>query len=263
MLRSMTVVSCFIFSVALNAQFLSVNVSPNPAPVGAPITVTCQATIPGLFTPLGCLLSGVRSGTPTGPNVALFACTFLPGAIPQCGATTVRTGIWNQNLIGGGTATPGLYFFQINYTVGQFGAQQFTEYFCVTVHNPAVNPTPSLTAVNAPQFGTQFQMSLNAPTHPNEFYAVVMSTTTNVGLAYPGGFTCLDNDFLLQATLNPNPAIFVNFAGATDPTGLATGIAINFPAVVGLGCVPLHAVAFIVDGGGGITQSNDLKITVQ
>jgi hypothetical protein len=245
------------------AQQLTVTVSPNPAPLGSPVTVTAQAAVQNLFTPFGCLITSVRSGTPNGPTVRLFPCTFLPGAIPLYGSPTSRTGIWDQSVNPGGTATPGLYWFEINHTPGMFGSPTTTEWYSVTISDPA-DPTPVLAAVNAPLFGSSFQMSLTAGgAHASEPYGIALSFTTNAGIAIPGGHVSLDADDLFFLSLAQDPTIFVNFSGNLDFLGNSfLPIQLNIPPVAGVLVVPIHAQAVVFATGGGLLLSNDLTIPI-
>lgn len=238
------------------AQSLSVTVSPNPAPPGASITVTARdATGLGLFTPFGCLLSAVRSGTPSGPIVAQFPCTFLPGAIPPCGSATPRTGVWNS-----GAAAPGLYWFEIQHSVGMFGATT-SEFHSVVIEG--ASPVPVLSASGAATWGNPFPMSLLAPPHAGEVFFVALSLSTNTGIPLGGGqLVTLDPDALFFLTFpSPVPGLFTNFQGVLDASGSAGAILINFPS--SSGCLPFRAQAAMVDGVGAVTLSNDLHITVQ
>ncbi len=251
-----------LLCASLLAQDLSVTVSPNPAPLGATITVTAQdASGLGLYTPFGCLISSIRSGTPGGPTVRVFPCTFLGVAIPPCPGAAVRTGTWNQSVTGG-TAAPGLYWIEIQKSVGPFGAIT-TEWHSVTI-DTAVPSVPVLSAVNTPTWGNVFQMAVNAPSHPSETYVVAMSLTTNTGLLVsPGVFLSLDLDALFFLSFpTPDPILFANFQGVLDSNGAATGIGINFPNVP-LGCIPLHAQVATVDSFANVALSNDLHFTVR
>ena len=141
-----TLVAAVVIAALSLGQELTVTISPNPAPLGTNIVITAQATIPNLYTPVGCLLADIHVGTPTGPSCALFGCTFLPSAIPVYGSPTFRQYTWNQgvlsSVIPGGMATPGVYYLEIRHQVGGgFGAPSTAEFFPVTIDNPA-NPTP-------------------------------------------------------------------------------------------------------------------------
>jgi hypothetical protein len=247
-------------------QALTVTISPNPAPLGQNIVITAQATIPNLYTPVGCLLSDIHVGTPTGPSCALFGCTFLPVAIPLYGSPTSRQYTWNQSVLAsvipGGMATPGVYYLEIRYQVGGgFGPPSVPEFFPVTIDNPA-NPTPALAALNTPNFGSTFQMSLAAGiAHGGQPYAVALSFTSNVGIPIPGAHVALDNDSLFALSLAGDPNLFLNFSGVLDSVGsLFQPIQILIPAVPGVLVVPIHAQAVVVGPGGALTLSNDLTI---
>jgi hypothetical protein len=259
-----------IFAAALlaaslvSAQQLCVTVSPNPAPQGVPITVTAQAAVPGLYTPFGCLISSVRSGAPNGPQVGLFGCTFLSVAIPTYGSPTSRTGVWNQTILGGGTAAPGVYWFQIDHVPGQFGSPTTTEWYSVTITDP-VNPTPVLAAVNTPNFGSTFEMSLTGDSVRDPFagYGVALSFTTNTGIPYAGGVACLDPDALFDLSLAQPANLFVNFQGALNYLAVNNApIQILIPSIPGILVVPIHAQAVVFPASGGFVLTNDLNIHI-
>jgi hypothetical protein len=248
----------------VSAQQLTVTVSPNPAPQGVPITVTAQATVPGLYTPFGCLISSVRSGAPNGPLVTPSACTFLSVAIPLYGSPTSRTGIWNGTVPGGAPAAPGVYWFEIIHVPGQFGSPNTTEWYSVTITNP-VNPTPALAAVNTPLFGSTFEMSLTGDSARDPFasYGVALSFTTNTGIPYAGGVACLDPDALFDLSLNQAPGVFVNFSGQLNYLAVNNvPIQILIPPIAGILVVPIHAQAVVFPAAAPFILTNDLNIHI-
>lgn len=247
-----------------SAQELAVTVSPNPAPLGAPITITAQATVPNLYTPFGCLVSEIRSGSPSGPTAALFPCTFLGVAIPLYGSPTVRTSVWNQQVSGGGFATPGVYWCSISHTPGLFGSPTTTEWFSVTIHDPNNNPNPTLSAVTAPLFGSSFDMHLDAGSaNAGAPYGAACSFTSNTGIPFTGGVASLDPDNLFFLSLNQDPAFFLNFQGVLDQAGQSgQPIRIMIPPVLGVLCIPIHAQAVVFQAGGALILSNDLLIPI-
>ena len=269
MINTIRTLAAVVVIAALSfGQELTVTISPNPAPLGQPITITAQAAHPNFYTPNGCLLSDIRVGTPTGTSAAVFGCTFVPVAIPLYGSPTSRQTTWNQSVlpsaIPGGMATPGVYYFAITYQVGGgFVPPAGTEYFQVTIDNPT-NATPALAALNTPNFGATFQMGLSAGiSHGGELYAVALSFTTNTGIPIPGGYVALDNDSLFSLSLAADPNLFLNFSGVLDSVGSPfQPIQILIPAVPGVLVVPIHAQAVVVGPGGALTLSNDLPIHI-
>jgi hypothetical protein len=257
-----------LVAIALATQFaaaqqLTVTVSPNPAPLGAPITVTAQAAVPNLYTPFGCLVGEIRSGSPAGPTVRLYGCTFLGVAIPLYGSATSRTFTWDQLINPGATqAPPGVYWFPISHTPGLFGSPTTTEWFSVTISDPA-NPNPSLAAVNAPLFGQTFDMSLTAGSaHAGAAYGVALSFTSNVGIPFTGGVASLDPDALFSLSLTQDPVFFANFSGVLDQAGgNLLPIQIHIPALAGVLVVPIHAQAALFTPG-GVLLSNGLTIHI-
>ena len=190
----------------------------------------------------------------------------MPSAIPLFGSPTFRQYTWNQNVlpgvIPGGMATPGVYYLEIRHQVGGgFGAPLTSEFFPVTISDPA-NPTPALTALNTPNYGTTFQMGLAAGIpHGGEAYAVALSFTANTGIPIPGGHVALDNDWLFALSLTGDPNFFLNFSGVLDSVGsLFQPIQLLIPAVPGILVIPIHAQAVVIGPGGALTLSNDLTI---
>ena len=269
MINTIRTLAAFVVIAALSlGQEMTVTISPNPAPLGQPITITVQAAHANLYTPNGCLLSDIKIGTPTGTSCALFPCTFVPVAIPLYGSPTSRQYTWNQSVlpgaIPGGTATPGVYYFQITYQVGGGIVNPAgSESFPVTIDNPA-NPTPALAALNTPHFGQDFQMGLSAGSpHGGQLYAVALSFTSNAGIPIPGAHVALDNDSLFALSLSADPNLFLNFSGVLDSFGSPfQPIHILIPAVAGLLVVPIHAQAVVVGPVGELTLSNDLTIHI-
>jgi hypothetical protein len=245
-------------SAAAGAQNLCVTVSPNPAPQGAPITISGFAVPPGgLYTQSACWVPIIHSGTPNGPVIQALPCAFVPTAIPGCGsALPPRTYTWTPPP----AIAPGLYWFQINWVSTPFGAVT-SEFFDVTLQGVPAGPV--LSAAGAATWGSPFFLSLAAPLHPGEAYAVALSGSTNTGIAIgPGLFVSLDADPIFNLTFpNPDPLTFVAFQGVLDSSGNAGGIGILIPPLF-LGCFPLHAQAAVVSAGGSLALSNELSFTV-
>jgi hypothetical protein len=243
----------------VSGQALCVTVSPNPAPLGVPITVSGYAASPyGLYTPNGCWVQSVRSGTPGGPIVQTYGCIQIPVPIPGCGTASPRTTTWNQTDINAAQVPPGLYWFQIPHTSQPFGGPT-TEWHCATISGPT--PVPVLSAPTTAFWGVPFQLTINATTHPNEFYGIALSGSTNVGLSIgPGLFVCLDQDAILNLTFpSPHPSYFYNFQGLLDSSGVGVGV-ILIPSFGG--CFPVHAQAGLIDAAQIIYLSNEIAFTI-
>jgi hypothetical protein len=242
------------------AQQLAVTVSPNPAPLGSTITVTANSVGAQVWTPFGCLITAVRQGSPTGPVVRNFACTFLSVAIPPCGsAAAPRTGTWNQTVTGGGIASPGLYYFEIQHVPAMFGSPTTSEFFAVRIDGPT--PDPILSAAAPPTWNSFFPMTINAPLYPNDFYLVALSATTNTGIPIgPGQLLSLDNDVLFSLSFPAPLPIFQGFQSFLDPAGQSTGLGIQFPPNPGLLCFPFHAQGAVFPIGGGIALTNEISL---
>lgn len=248
--------ACAVLVTAAPGQLLNVTVT-NPVPIGSPVTVTAfDAYNGGLFTPFGCLLSGIYDA-PGGNVVAIFPCTFLGVPIPACNSgMPPRTQTW------AGTMTPGRYWIEISHSVGPFGPIT-NEYYCVDIFDPAQGPPAALTAVNTPTIGTNFQMSINSPSDAGATYILALSGSSNVGAPIaPGLSACIDVDPLFNLTYpSPVPGIFNNFQSTLDATGTSVGISVNIPNDPALACMPVHAQALIL--GVNWRTTNDLLINVQ
>lgn len=247
-------------AAAQNFPALSVSISPNPAPPGASITITANdPSNGGLFTPLGCLVAGIRQGSPTGTNVAFFPCTFLGQPIPPCGQTP-RMQVWNQSVLGGGTATPGDYWVEIQSSVGPFGAIT-SHHFPLTILGS--NPEPVLTEVAPPQAGNYWFLDVTSdPSYGGDVYITALSETCDVGLALGGEHVGLDFGPLWQLTVPfPDPILFVNFQGALDGLGGANSIGVYVPQLPAGVCIPIHAQVFIARAGGGYELTNVVHTT--
>lgn len=250
-----------VASVA-SAQQLAVSISPNPAPLGAAITISAEGAYAPLWTPGGCLVTSIRSGGPTGPVVRVFPCTFLGVAIPQCGTGGVpRTTVWNQIVTGNVNAAPGDYWVTISHSPAQFGPIT-TEAFCVTIEAAATDP--KLTAPAAPLWGSFFPLALDAPLYAGSIYAVALAGSTNVGIPLaPPDLLCLDFDDLFNFSFPVPLPLFTNFQGVLDSAGQAPGLGIQFPPNPGLTCFPFHAQAVILDISGALVATNGLALTVK
>jgi hypothetical protein len=254
--------ACLLAS-AIAAQQLSVTVSPNPAPPGSSITIQAKAAFGTLYTPNGCLVTGVTQGTPTGPTVAFSFCTLVPVLIPLCTSTAApRTYTWNQAVSGGGFAAPGDYFFHIQHSPAPFGAVT-TETFGVRIQAPGAGPT--LAAPVAPTWGSFFTLNIAAPANPGDLYALALAGSTNFGIpTVQGPFIWLDFDLLFQLTVPPAIPAFSTFLGALDASGAAPGLGFFIPpAPPGISCLPLHAQAAVLDASGNLFLTNGLSLTIK
>jgi hypothetical protein len=246
------------------AQLLSVTVLPNPAPLGAPITVSASDAYGlGLGTSSGCLFTSVHAYAPGGPMVEAFVCIQIPLPIPACGQTP-RTQTWAQTSMGGGMVGPGQYWFPIAYG-GPTGMR--TEWFSVTiVASPSAAPT--LGVQTPPQIGTTFMMGIIAPNHPGDAYYAAISGSTNAGFAIsPVLHFSLDMDALFALSFpNPPLGLFANFQGNLDNLGQATNLAIALPNLPALSCLPLHVQALVVPATAIPTilqTTNELAVIIQ
>lgn len=245
-----------------SAQMLSVTMTPNPAPSMTNITISVFNRSGGpLFTPGGCLVTTIRSGSPTGPIVRAFPCTFLGVAIPACNSgLATRMTTWNQAVSPSGFATPGDYYFEILHSPSQFGPIS-AEYYCVTISG--ATPSPALSAVNAPVVGQPFNMAINSPSDPFAFYAVVLSFSTNVGtVVTPTLRMCLDQDALFTLTFPAPPPQAVNFQGGLDSIGQTNSIFRLIPNAPVISCLALHAQAGLLTITGNVVLTNDLPFTI-
>lgn len=231
-----------LLGVTLSAQSLDVTISPNPAVAGATITISAKSAIPNVWTPGGCLVTGIRQGSPTGPLVAGFPCTFLGVAVPQCGtAGSPRQSMWTPSA----SLAPGLYYAQIATTNGLYGPLYPTQYYAITVAAPATAPT--LAIGGTASVGAVVPVTLNAPSNPSDVFVVAMSGSTNAGFFASGAFISLDYDPILLASLDGSyPTVFQNFSGLLDAVGSSTGVALSIPQIPGLACAPLFLQGVVI-----------------
>ncbi len=243
-----TFISLLVAGVMLQAQSLDVAISPNPAPLGATIAITANSATSNVYTPFGCLVSAIRQGSPTGPVVRSFPCTYLGALIPQCGpGATPRTSQWNQTVTGG-VATPGLYYAVISTTAGLYGPALPNQFYAITIAPTPTDPTLSLGAP-ATQ-GTLVPITLNAPANPFDVYILGLSGSTNVGILTGGAFVSLDFDALLPLSIDGSlPQVFQNFYGSLDGSGQANSVGLNIPSIPSLACTPLFLQGVILPSG--------------
>jgi hypothetical protein len=262
MTRISLAASLVAFLVAsVPAQDLCVTVTPNPASVGSPITVSGHAkSSAGLFTPNGCWVQSIRSGTPNGPMVQSFFCILIPVAIPGCGTTMPRTATWNQTDVNNVQVPPGLYYFEIQWTPTPFGAVT-TEWHCVTI---SAGPNEPVLGYGGPLiWGSVVTLTLTvAPAQWNAPYAFALSGSTNTGIAFgPGVFGSLDPDAIFNLTVPvPDPNFCVAFQGLV-PSGGAVFAALVIPPLF-IGCFPINAQAAVVDPSAGVMLSNVQSFTI-
>ncbi len=231
-----------MLGVVLSAQSLDVTISPNPAVPGATITISARSALSNVWTPGGCLVTGIRQGSPTGPLVAAFPCTFLGVAVPQCGtAGSPRQSNWTPSA----SLAPGLYYAQIATTNGLYGPLYPTQYYAITVAAPAT--TPTLAIGGTASVGAVVPVTLNAPSNASDVFVIAMSGSTNAGFFANGAFISLDYDPLLLASLDGSyPTVFQNFSGLLDAVGASTGVSLAIPQIPGLACAPLFLQGVVI-----------------
>ena len=237
-----------LFNALVVAQMLNVNISPNPAPLGAPITITATAGVSSVSTTSGCLVSGIYAGVPAGPIVKNFFCISIMSSIPHClSALPPRQYVWNQSVTGG-FATPGLYYISI-HTFDMFNQVPFpVQYYPITITGPTPSPSITMTGAAAPL--AVLPITLNAPSNPGDFYVLAIAGSTNSGFVVNGAFLSLDFDAFLTASLDgTHPATFQNFSGLLDGAGLTTAPTLTIPNFPGLSCLPLHLQGVVIPSG--------------
>lgn len=71
--------------------------------------------------------------------------------------------------------------------------------------------------------GGAVALTLLAPSRPNDYYVTMLSMGTSPGTATPWGQLPLNNDFMLQCSLDPGcaPQIIINWAGRLNGNGQA------------------------------------------
>jgi hypothetical protein len=102
-----------------------------------------------------------------------------------------------------------------------------------------ITPDVSVTWTGNATPGGAVLLNLLAPGHAGELYLTMLSLGTAPGWTTPWGFIPLNNDFVLQCTLDPNcwPAVLVNNIGNLNSNSQATAVFLipNFPFLIGSG----------------------------
>jgi len=232
------------------AQGVSAVVTPNPAPVGQPITLTItEAQGTGIQLPSSCVYTSIHSGGPTGPVVAAPLCLAVITPVPAWGT---RSQTWNQQDNSGQQVPSGRYWFEIRYWDNSF-TNIDSDFFCVDVAGAPGFQT--LVATTGAQTGQPLLMDVQAPAFAGGVYVAAASLTTDTTQTFAPITLCLDDDVLFNLSFPvPHPALFANFQGALDVSGNATGLTVLVPNLPQLQCLGLHVAARAaapVTGGGG------------
>lgn len=110
-----------------------------------------------------------------------------------------------------------------------------------------VTPDVTVTWTGNPTPGGAVLLNLLAPGHPGHTYLVMLSLGTQPGWNTPFGFIPLNDDFVLQCTIDPScwPALMVNSLGTLNSNSQGTAVLLipNFPFLYNSG-LTLYA-AFI------------------
>ena len=126
---------------------------------------------------------------------------------------------------------------------------------------------PTLSLTSPATVGLATALFLSSPADPSRLYYCGFSTGNTPGTTlFNGQFVPLNNDWLVQFSMNPNNGIFINNWGALDAAGFAS-VVLNVPNVPALSGITIYS-AFVVEGPGATTWqlgtiSPSLAITIQ
>lgn len=237
----------------LSGQGLAAQVDPAPIAPGNPVSLTVTAAAPGgVVFPSSCIYDSIHAGMPNGPFIDGPVCLAVLTSLPY-GQSLTQTWVPLPGL------PDGLYYFRISYGDGLLPAPviQWVPFRVQSGNAPALVPG------GTPRVGQPFSFLVNAPADGGQAYAVALSASTNAGFTAAGLFVSLDPDPLFWASFPvATPGLFVNFTGTLDPFGMATGITVNIPNLVGLRYRGVTAQAVIVPTSGPLKLSNPVPLTI-
>ena len=208
--------------------------------------------MPGPDDPLGV---PERLGGPVHP-----LCITIPVQIQGCGTTMPRTRHCGTELGSTGQVPPGLYWFEIKHAPSGFSPTT-TEWHCVTITGAATDPVLSAAATGS--WGVPFQLTLTAPTHPGEFYAIALSGSTNTGVALSRALPVPRPGRDLQPHVPDARPVHVRRVPGRHDRWRSRGGPPSTCRHCPFGCLPLHAQAGIVDSGSNVYLSNEIHFTIQ
>jgi hypothetical protein len=259
-LRSLA--ACGLITAIVGAQtLLSGATSPNPAPLGASISLRLEATATaGLAS--GCGFLSIRQGSPAGPVVySPFICPAIFIIVSPGGPYTAG---WSGLDSVGNPVPAGLYFFEVGYSDGA-GVAQPNAFFPVRIDDPAAPPQPVLTVTGTGAAGTTLNLDINSPADAGSPYIFAASFTTNTGFTVPPGvFVVLDMDVLFGLAFpTPTPGLFSNLSGTLDANGqtFSPGT-VSIPNVPGLLGYPVAFQAVLVTVA-GLGTTNPVTLSLQ
>lgn len=243
------------FPLSLFAQRISITISPNPATVGAPLTLSVQdATGVGFRYRTNCLATTFHAGVPGGP--------IVPVPIGFCGTSFVTVG---PNATATRTinapATSGTVYWKVE-TYDLVSSAVITDWVCFHIQ-----PTwaPSMQALTTARVGQDLIMQVNAPFLAGATYLTAGSLTTNVGITpVTGPFVSLDPDLIFSLTFPvPLAGVFDQFQGNLDTVGVANGVTVHIPSIPSLAYLPLAFQTAIFPPTGLVELTNVVYVCIQ
>jgi hypothetical protein len=242
------VVAPLLFTAAVQAQVVAGSFSPNPAPIGVPVTFTgTEAAGQGVNLPSPCGWYRIHQGSQTGPIVPLG--TFCIQVIVPIAPNGTFSFTWNQQNSSNVQVPPGQYWFEVRTWDNAF-TQLHINWFCISIQNPG---TPAITAAGPARVGLQTALQINAPSEAGALWIVACSLDSNTPLALPGLEICLSAPIFLEPFTTP--------FGVLDPAGNSSGLQLivpNAPQVLYQG---IHVQSLIL--GTVPVMTNDLSFTIQ
>lgn len=217
-LRCSIAAALLLASPALGQITVNVTVGPSPAPPGCDVSFTLSHDGPGFVSAMGC-------------PIRIFDQEMNLVADPNCGSpASVAIGpwgwityTWDQRDLAGQQVPAGRYIVEFSY---DFQAPTFHSFAVGPVEaNLVLEGTP---ATKDPIGGGDRNFYLCAPQDGGEIYWLLASLTDDVGIATCGGTFPLDQDPLLQASLQPN-SLFLGSLGFLGADGTSRNPRIPLP----------------------------------
>lgn len=234
---------------ALSAQRVSAEFSPNPAPPGAAITMTCtDATGQGLNLPSPCTWYRIHQGTQGGPVVPLAV--GCPTVIVPVAPNATFQLQWDQRDGNGQLVSPGRYWIEVRTWDSAFSLL-VVDWFCISIQ--AANE-PALTAAGPVRLGQVTPLAIAAPQQPGALHLAAAALSMNQPLSAFGIDTCLGLPLFLDPLAVP--------IGVLDGAGNSSGLAIGIPNVPVALRQAIHVQALLT-GPAGMQTTNALSFTIQ
>ncbi|HEX6812295.1 MAG TPA: hypothetical protein VF384_11775 [Planctomycetota bacterium] len=243
--------SCFVpllLTAAVQAQSVAGSFSPNPAPIGVPVTFTgTDATGQGCQLPSPCGWYRIHQGSQTGPVVPLGI--FCIQVIVPVGPNGTFSFTWNQRDANNQQVPAGHYWFEVRTWDSSFSTLN-VNWFCLAIQTPG---TPALSAAGPARLGLNTPMQISAPGEAGALWIAVCSLDANNPIPFPGLEICLSFPIFLEP--------FTTAFGVLDGSGNSNGLELIVPGAPHALWQGLHVQALIL--GPTWVMTNDVSFTIQ